>query len=52
MNQEKMTFKYHKLEVDFLTLSMENLSKRKKYKNSQIIYLKISVSIVSKAKAI
>jgi len=30
MNQEKMTFKYHKLEVDFLTLSMENLSDRKK----------------------
>jgi len=30
MNQEKMTFKSHKLQVDFLTLSMENVSNIKK----------------------
>ena len=30
MNQEKMTFQFQRLEVDFLTLSMKNLSDRKK----------------------
>jgi hypothetical protein len=47
MNQEKITFKSHKLQIDFLILNMENLNNRKKSKNSQIIYLKILASIVS-----